>query len=356
MEYAFSVGARTASGEAVMSAAEYEGGRLDWFDFNAKPGASVGAAADAAPTPVVRTVIPGPVGFQGMPDSRWWTFEDRETDLGSIDAGAEDLGRMLLQQYALSYSDDWFVIPVDAAVGSLLQIRSLVVTDTFGVRTRIRPFNEVDGSGGSWRMFTQSVSAPGNVTPRGDQFFLAPALGGSLHGRPVEEIHLLRDEMANLAWAVEHKVENVRGRAFDRHEVYLAQRPDAGDLVSAVPEDADLAYRFLTDVPEHWIPLVPTPTAGAAAKLRRGAVLQNVPAGAQPARAQGRLLEPERDLRLFDEEVPRAGAHVTRGFQMARWTDGSSHLWMSRRKRAGRGEGWSGLRFDVLKMGTKMGS
>jgi hypothetical protein len=39
---------------------------------------------------------------------------------------------------------------------------------------------------------------------------------------------------------------------------------------------------------------------------------------------------------------------VTRSYRYARWTDGSTHLWVSRRKQPGRGEGSSGLRFDWL--------
>ena len=48
------------------------------------------------------------------------------------------------------------------------------------------------------------------------------------------------------------------------------------------------------------------------------------------------------------EEVPRACARITRAWQLARWTDGSTHLWIGRRKQPGRGEGSSGLRFDVI--------
>jgi hypothetical protein len=51
---------------------------------------------------------------------------------------------------------------------------------------------------------------------------------------------------------------------------------------------------------------------------------------------------------LYEEEVPREGVRVTRVYQYTRWCDGSSHLWIGRRKRIGRGEGSSGLRFDVL--------
>ena len=53
-------------------------------------------------------------------------------------------------------------------------------------------------------------------------------------------------------------------------------------------------------------------------------------------------------LLLFDEEVPRSGARVSAAYQYARWIDGSTHVWRGRRKDAGRGEGASGLRYDVV--------
>ena len=280
-----------------------------------------------------------------MPDSRWWTFEDAESDLGSLEAGPEDLGRMLLLQYALSFSDDWFTIPIELEVGTLLQIRSLVVTDAFGVRTRIKPFHEVDGAIGEWRMFTHSVTVPnGSVAvPPGDRLFLPPVLGASLQGRPVEEVHLLRDEMANLAWAVEHKVENVRGRACDRHERYLATRPAPATLAAAVPGDADLAYRLLdrgAGALDSARPCARTRYQGTAAAPRRDAAARRRgrPGAASGGRAPRAWARPA----TLRRGGASRGAHVSRSFQHARWVDGSSHLWMSRRKRPGRGEGWSG--------------
>lgn len=64
--------------------------------------------------------------------------------------------------------------------------------------------------------------------------------------------------------------------------------------------------------------------------------------------ALGRILESNQNLSLFEEEVPREGIRVTRSFQFTRWIDGSSHLWVGRRKGVGRGEGSSGLQFDRL--------
>jgi len=59
-------------------------------------------------------------------------------------------------------------------------------------------------------------------------------------------------------------------------------------------------------------------------------------------------LESGQELSLFEEEVPREGVRVTRGYQFTRWIDGSSHLWVGRRKGVGRGEGSSGARFDSI--------
>ena len=46
--------------------------------------------------------------------------------------------------------------------------------------------------------------------------------------------------------------------------------------------------------------------------------------------------------------MPRGGVRVVRRFQYARWVDGSTFLWLARRKAAGAGEGSSGLRFDLV--------
>jgi hypothetical protein len=52
---------------------------------------------------------------------------------------------------------------------------------------------------------------------------------------------------------------------------------------------------------------------------------------------------------MFEEEIPREGARVTRAFQYARWFNGVPLLWIGRRKQPGRGEGSSGLKFDTAK-------
>ncbi|MDQ2999622.1 MAG: hypothetical protein M3R61_21520, partial [Chloroflexota bacterium] len=89
LEYQFSVSAPTNDGEKVLTAEEYYHGRLDWYNFSIDPiSKGLGAPVDpAAPKPADRpaeSFIPVPVVFDGMPNTRWWSFEDRRTNFGDI--------------------------------------------------------------------------------------------------------------------------------------------------------------------------------------------------------------------------------------------------------------------------------
>ena len=342
LEYAFAVAARTSAGEIVLGAKEHPGGRLDWPSFAVETGASLGAPEAAER--VVAAGIPAPVGFRGMPAARWWELEDAQVDLGAIEAEPEDLLRLLMVEFAVLYGNDWFLLPVELPVGTVCRAGSLVVIDSFGQATLVRPSAETDAPA-AWRMFHV---APG-------VFVLPPSVAGSLHGAPVEDVVLLRDEMANMAWAVERLVESPAGGARSRFEAYHAERerererpaPQAGES-DAVPA---LAYRIVSQLPPpYWIPLVPEKVERRSVRLRRGRVLGAD--GKSTARAQGRILEPQRPLWLYEEEVPRAGARVIRWYRLVRWSDGSTHVWAGRLKQPGRGEGSSGQRFDVAETPT----
>lgn len=154
--------------------------------------------------------------------------------------------------------------------------------------------------------------------------------------------------MANVAWAVERTVESAAGRPLDRHEAYQETLAEQPPPPSAEADGAPLIYRLGTTVPNYWIPLLPV-KEGNALRLKRGVLPAFGDGGIQGVQGpKGRLLEPDRELLLFEEEVPREGARVTRTYQYARWIDGSTHLWIGRRKSPGRGEGSSGLEFDVV--------
>jgi hypothetical protein len=283
-----------------------------------------------------------------MPTARFWEFEDAQVDFGSVDAGPTDLARMLLVEFSLTYGNDWFVIPVELEVGSLYRCRSLVIEDTFGVRTLIKSSSELGKPNSLWRMFQQShTRGSGLEQPASNLFFLTPALIKGVESRPIEEVLFLRDEMANLAWGVERIVESATEQPLNRFEQSITS-------TSSPPEPSNqdkLIYKLATEVPDNWVPLLPVQSPEGL-RLRRGKVLK-VDGPPALVAAQGRILNPdeqaENGLRIFEEEIPREGVRVTRHYQLTRWHDGSTHLWIGRRKKVGSGEGSSGLKFDTLK-------
>jgi hypothetical protein len=328
----------------VLAADEYTDGRLDWQSVSAADGelGEPEVARDEQELSLPPT-LPAPVGYAGKPADRFWEFEDDAVSFGAIDAGPTDLARLLLAEFALIYGNDWFVVPVRLPVGSLFRTTSFAVRDTFGVVTQVERSHDGDGHH-RWSLFEVESA---------DGFLLAPTLADALAGEPLEEVAFVRDEMANMAWGVERRIQGASGDAYDRADeaAQLAARQE----VDGPPVDAQLVYRLATAVPEHWIPLVPVAAAASTAaepvvELQRRAVLRIETDGERRRiNPRGVVLGGEGDLRIAEEEVGREGAVVERSFQFARWFDGRSLVWIGRRKHAGRGEGASGLRFDTLR-------
>ena len=59
------------------------------------------------------------------------------------------------------------------------------------------------------------------------------------------------------------------------------------------------------------------------------------------------ILQELKGVPLHEEEVGPAGVTVRRRWFLARSADGGRHVWVARSVSAGRGEGDSGLAFDV---------
>ncbi|MEO8368637.1 MAG: hypothetical protein ABI806_05525 [Candidatus Solibacter sp.] len=347
MEYGFAVSSPAGEG-TVLVADRYPGDGLEWFDFDIDPNAD--ANPGPAPIPIHVTAVPHPVRFAGMPLPRFWAMEDARVDFGSIDAAPNDVGRLLLVQFGTVYGNDWFVLPLKIPTGTLSILDNVTVKDVFG-RTFVLGKAGLNEPG--WNMF--SLDLRGKANPAGRQI---PALNGlllpptpaySMESAPVETVLFLRDEMADLAWGVEAQVQNPLEGIVDRRAAWIAP----GKLP---PGTRDLsAYRVETVVPDYWIPLAPEHfNDPASVRLRMTPMeLDNggVPTAVEP---KGRLLE-SRDsggrLWVFDEEIPREGTQIDRIYRYARWRDGRTSMWTARRRRVGRGEGSSGLRFDVLDPG-----
>jgi hypothetical protein len=349
LEYRVQSIATMADGQnAVLRADPGPDGDFDWFAFDlesieAPPGNELPSPA----VPQSRSVLPVHVRFTGMPNHRWWDFEPGTTDFGAVEPDRRDLARMLVVDFMLIAGNDWFEAPVPQTVGTLCQIDALVVHDVFGGTTLVPRADTLDDAQ-RWSMF--STTSPEGTAPF---FLLPPSAGPSVQpGQLIEEVRFMRDEMANMVWAIEHMLEGGIGQALAGQERAQAAAAIATSP-AATPSTAALRYLLETLVPENWIPFLPVaidPALGDIA-LERAAVIRANPGGglfAVPPRS--RILQPPGLLpyRVREEEVTRAGTRVSRVPMRSRWFDGSTHLWIARRKAAGAGEGWSGLRYDLV--------
>jgi hypothetical protein len=357
LEYALTVAGQLSEDkfdQRPLTASEFYDGHLDWSSFDLDFEVNLGTERDHKFGVITETTVPAPVVFRGAPAPRYWELEDARIEYGLMPVGPTDLAQLLMIEYAGSYGNDWFVVPLTLPVGSLTAVNSLVVTDSFGVSSLLRPIGDRTLPEANWSMYQFAhIRRPGNEAlgkPASNLFFLPPALGRSLQSPPLEDVLFMRDEMANVAWAIERTVESLVEQSVPRTDT-TTPADSAADTGGPAPSDPLPRYLLSTTVPKHWIPLLPVqlrePPDKVVSRLRRGAVLQ--PDGSQEVhRAEGRILNKDPHLLMFDEEVPREGVHVARHYQLARWIDGSTWAWMALRKTVGRGEGSSGLRFDSV--------
>ena len=391
LEYAFAL----ASGNVVLKADEYTDSHVDWEDFRAES-----VAQDAAPPePALRQFVvanrhPSPVRYPGMPAERYWEFEDGSVNFAGAEAGVTDLLRLTVTEFALTFGNDWFVVPVRLPVGGLYGVNGFRITDTFGITAEAGAIQDAGNT--PWTMFELSGEANLQGLLR-HAMFLPDSLDGVQEGAVLEHTLLARDEMANLAWAIEKKVQGASGEPLDRdleakglafqQQIHFDTQPDSPQLV----------YRLATPVPANWTPLLPVRDGRLdladplEIRLERAGMKRFYPEAtvevlgiADPDYAQfldlldmqsdfidrlpidahlrayvfhprGWLLRrdptqpmpPDDKLVIEEEEVPRIGASLKRKFQYARGSDGKSWLWIGRSKTAGRGGAASSLRFDV---------
>jgi hypothetical protein len=291
--------------------------------------------------------LPNPLTFAGMPAARWWEFEDRDVSFGDLAGGPDDLARSVIAAYALVAGDDWFVVPCSLPAGSLAEVTKLRVLDDFGTWTDVPSTAQRDSKAGPrpWRFF-ELAGDPGPGRGQAPLLFLPPVVGSAEQSRPLETVEFRRDEMANIAWAIEHRVESAAGRAVDRQ----ARASDAGSDPQETVEDTredQWRYRLSTDVPDHWVPLVPVRIPGSHAQvvLRRG----RIAAEGDGHPAKGTILEPDRPFVMHEEEIPVGGIRVDRRYQLARGADGRVYVWVGRRKVPSGGPmRRTPLRFDTL--------
>ena len=189
----------------VFGAPHYTSGSLDWhtlgidddIDDSDKSDPALGLRPWLAPTRVT---------FKGMPEPRIFDIEDHELSFDALTVDKVDWLKLCLRKFAFDFRNDWWHVPLRADTGTFVRIKSLVVTDTFGVDYSVEPAR--DASGGSldrWSVF--AITNVKDGTPQ-HGLLLPHVTADKQESDPIEEVMFLFDELENRVWAVEKIIQN----------------------------------------------------------------------------------------------------------------------------------------------------
>ncbi len=375
LEYGFETGIEQPDGTVeALHTEEHAMGVLDWYNFeiNSQEATFVKqhkGSQGSQVTELKTTLLTTQARFPGMPASRWWEFEDGQINYGKMDLSEADMGKLLLAQFGLMYSNDWSMIPVRVPVGSLCEVQEIVVTDVFGQKTIVESAgtHELDDTVHKWSMFNLSTKDVdhGAAQLTDNRLLVLATPAKTQESEPIEEVKFVRDEMSNMAWAIESTIPDGLGKGRDGKLAGLAKRKWlAKDLVSQTSKKSGLVYELIaSDVPENWIPFVPV-------KVNEDSVDQiRLQRGKMKRKIAGQIIgeiTPQSDLLktinrqneyepcfLREEEVPKTGVAVKTTYQRVRWYNGKIVLWCGRSKISGQGESTSGMQFDKLERFVK---
>ena len=365
----------------------YQGGRLSWYTVDDAD--STNNISSSKKETI--SSLPTLAHYPGAPNKRLWQFEDHCVFMGNSHDQQTKSNEIFLK-FATLYSNDWMLIPLKTALGKNITISSIQVRDTFGNVHYIDCRAGERDKEGDWQMFTNTkYRTNGKVENR---FLFVPQLAATLEGKPIEEVELLRDEMANMVWGVEKTVSDGCGFTLDEQLKAVQLKAFIDDLYEQNkkklepgmvsfsennnPErkntaKCDYRYTLQTHVPFNWIPFVPQHLKNDKDKplfgkqfdfwgremiLRRGKmpchILTEEGYKLQPVLPTtsilrkglgGKEYEP---LFINEEEVQQTGIRLIKNYQRARWLNGKTYLWLGMYKRLAKFSENSGLEFDTL--------
>lgn len=377
--YDFSVSVDDGNGSGKLtklSGENYHSGRLSWYSFDlddTNKSTKQQQSSNTKKNEKLFTFIPTLAEFPGAPNKRLWAFEDAKVYMGNSELGGEELANALVLQYVTMYGNDWLLTPMELNAGMLSKVTGIVITDVFGTRYYIdKPVGDNNSKStrysGKWEMFTISKKGAyknDDFTTDG-RLFYPPSVTRVEESEPIEEVQFLRDEMANMLWAVETVINDGCGKTLDGDSF-------AADVYSELEEltpkhdnyeevETDYAYLFQNTVPLNWIPFSPVKlnpeeeNAIREIRFQRSTMPLFIKDRFVPIRPNTSLMrtgisdDDKVTAHKFinEEEIIGVGTRVLISNQRTRWFKGKTYNWIGAKKEISRTQANSGLTFDEL--------
>lgn len=342
LEYEFSLQGKAEAGAAELTAPSYRSSDLDWYSCDIK----------TQPQQTEETLIkteeftPTRVGFAGKPNERWWALEDHRVNLGKLKPNTTELGKLLLSEFALLYADDWLIVPltIPRANGTLTKITKLDIIDSFGEVFTINPAIEsAPAESQEWGMFILEPIDDEQVEE--SCLFIPPTIGKREESQALEEVRFIRDENANMVFAVEQTIRNGIGKPVRGFEAQLEKYERMNKVDGTIPgeiEEQDQnsetnisKYKLASPVPDNWIPYIYRRVNSETIRLRRSNMLRNtsqderITAMSNIIRGNGNN---DTGIKWLNEEcISRSGINVVISIQRARMPNGKTSIWYGKK-------------------------
>ncbi|SMP53939.1 hypothetical protein [Fibrobacter sp. UWB10] len=322
--------------------------------------------------------IPVPANFTGAPSQKLWEFENTKVNMVADDEkDFSMLATAAIMQYISMYSNDWMIVPLETETGVVLDVKGVVIKDSFGERIYIEEDAEdVDGNNDSdeftdrWNLFgiasAQAFAKDNFTTARGLLF--PPVVQKTEESSPIEEVQFLRDEMANMVWGVETKINDGCGGTLDGKTLSDAvfrdvdekntQNEEASTKENAAANKTEAEYSLLVQnrVPLNWIPFLPEQLDDFRnIHFRRARMPLFYNNEFLPVRPSTKLLATEKDRNggvkpfyIDENQIAGYGTKLVKTAQRTRWFLGKTFNWIGNRTIISEYQANSGLLFDEL--------
>lgn len=321
------------------NAKNYHNNSIEWYNFNHDAKILTSKVPSTTPRTVSKQIIPSSFSFPGMPSARLWELQDPKRNLINLNPEKTELLKLVITDFTLNMSNDWFDFPLMVENGTNVVIDSLKVKDVFGEDIKINRVNS------KTNFFSTGEK-------QNDALLLLTTNSKKEMGKPIEKVVFARDEIANLVFGIEQIVPTGFGIGKEGIEKKRSNKPEDLSIGSTTSN-----YKIKTQFEENWIPFVLKKEEQELLLHRASQFVHNEETGTnERIRPQSILLRPgisdtnsqTSPYFIKEEEILRSGIVVSTNYQRTRWYDGRVVSWLGREKRLGKGEMSSNLRFDVL--------